>query len=230
MSLSDDFYKKLALSFKQPQLLTTAITHRSYLNEHKEIPQSNERLEFLGDAVLELIVSAFLYHRYSAQSEGTLTALRAKIVQTKTLAKIAKNLGIPKILKMSKGEAESGGRNNESLLADTFEAIIGAIYLDQGLNKAAEFIKHHLFSQLETILNSEELNDYKSLLQELAQAQKMGTPLYTILSESGPDHQKTFTAAVLLNNQTLGQGSGRTKQLAEQQAAKVALEKLKTKA
>lgn len=212
-------------TFIHPKLLETALTHRSYLNEHKEACQSNERLEFLGDAVLELVVSSLLYEKYPVQPEGTLTAMRAKIVQTKTLARVARKLGLADEVKMSKGEIESAGKNNEGILADTLEAVIGAIYLDQGLEKATGFIKSYLFTNLQDILASEETVDYKSLFQEMVQAKKMPTPEYSIVSESGPDHQKTFVAAVLVAGRPVSKGVGKTKQTAEQQAAKLALEK-----
>lgn len=229
MNSFDRLQQRLQISFCRLELLKTALIHRSYLNEHKEIEESNERLEFLGDAVLELVVSEFLYRHYPKKLEGELTGLRAKIVQTKTLARVAKNLRLPLYLQMSKGEAESGGRDNESLLADGFEALIGAVFLDQGIENAALFIKKHLLASLEEILTSEETVDYKSFFQELVQAQKQPTPEYRIVAESGPDHHKVFTAAVSVAGKQVALGRGRTKQVAEQQAAKLALEKFKRK-
>jgi len=226
-------YKKLAkilqVDFKQPELLEKALTHRSYLNENKKIEQSNERLEFLGDAVLELIVSFFLYEHYPQKAEGSLTSLRSKIVQTKTLAQAAKKLSFPEFLKMSKGEKDNGGNLNQSILADTFEAVIGAIYIDQGYNKASEFINKHLLAYLKNILASKEIIDYKSIYQEEVQAKKLPTPFYKITKEIGLDHNKTFTTAVFVGNKKMAEGSGKSKQEAQQQTAKIALEKIRGK-
>lgn len=222
-------YKKLAanvgFSFKNVSLLETALTHRSFLNEHREIESSNERLEFLGDAVLELIVSFFLYKKYPGKSEGQLTLWRSKIVQTKTLAAIARKLQLPLYLKLSKGEQENNGQNNNSLLADTLEAVIGAIFIDQGIKSAEKFIHQILLDTLEQIIQNEEVADYKSLYQEKVQASGQATPFYKIISSTGPDHDKLFVSAVYVDGVEIALGNGKSKQIAEQQAAKLALEK-----
>ncbi len=226
MKSSENLQTKIGLFFNDILLLETALTHRSYLNENKTAKISNERLEFLGDAVLELVVSQFLYFKFPNDPEGKLTSYRSKIVQTKTLSAAAVKLGIPKYLKMSKGEAESGGRQNPSLLADSFEALIGAIFLDQGIKKAEDFIYKNLLINYQKIINSQEVIDYKSYYQEIVQAKGLLTPVYKIISESGPDHNKTFVAEVLVNNKRQALGSGHSKQEAQQQAAKAALEKI----
>lgn len=227
MKSFNELAKKLEIKFDNLQLLETACTHRSYLNEHKEIRQSNERLEFLGDAVLELVVSFSLFKKYKDKTEGQLTSLRSKIVQTKTLASIAKRLVLPKFLKLSKGERESGGVENDSLLADTFEAVLGAIFLDQGLKTCTKFIQKQLLSHLDLILSSKEVIDYKSQYQEIIQAKGLPTPSYKVIKETGPDHDKIFIAAVLVEGKEMAQGAGKSKQVAEQEAAKEALDKIR---
>jgi ribonuclease-3 len=221
--------RELKIKFKNLEILKTALTHRSYLNEHRQIKESNERLEFLGDAVLEVVVSSYLFDEYPQKTEGVLTSLRAKIVQTKTLARVSRELNLNQYLLLSKGEKEGGGANNESLLADVFEALVGAIFVDQGLRKAAFFINLHLLKKLKTILTSREVVDYKSQYQEKVQAQDLKTPVYKIISQSGPDHNRTFVAAVLVEGKLMARGEGKSKQLAEQQAARHALEKLTKK-
>ncbi len=221
--------KKLKLEFKSTHLLEKALTHRSFLNENKKIKESNERLEFLGDAVLELVVSSFLFNKYPQKSEGYLTSLRSKIVQTKTLAAVSKKLKVHQYLLLSKGEKESGGQTNKSILADTFEALIGAIFIDQGLKKSSQFIKNNLLRDLKEILSSKEILDYKSQYQEIVQSRGLPTPVYKILSESGPDHNKTFKSVVLVEGEIMAQGIGKSKQTAQQNAAKAALEKTRKK-
>jgi len=216
----------LLTKFKNPNLLKKALTHRSYLNENKRALESNERLEYLGDAVLELIVSKFLYHQFPKKPEGELTSLRSKIVQTKTLAYVAKKLKLGKFLKMSKGEAMSGGRANLSLLANTLEAVIGAIYLDQGFAGAEDFVKKNLLKKFQQVIRNARVQDYKSLLQEKVQAQEHPSPTYKIVKTVGPDHNRIFTAAVSFFDKIQGRGQGHSKQEAEQEAAKKALEKL----
>lgn len=213
--------------FKDQKLLTEALTHRSYLNENKDSESHNERLEFLGDAVLELAVSQALYHKFPKKKEGELTALRAALVRTSTLASAAQKLGLGQTLLLSKGEEVSGGRTNPSLLANTFEACLGAIYLDQGFEAVVEFLNRHLFPQLTTIIDQKLFKDYKSTLQEIVQASGSNSPAYSVLSESGPDHDKIFTVAVLIDGQEIAAGKGKSKQTAQQSAARLALEKLK---
>jgi ribonuclease-3 len=225
MNSFESLARSLNIQFKDLSILETALTHRSYLNEHKDTGESNERLEFLGDAVLELVVSFFLFQKYLQKSEGVLTSLRSKIVQTKTLAKISRKLGLSQVLRLSRGEKESGGAENEGILADVFEALVGAIFVDQGIEKATVFIHEHLLKNLKIIITSEEVIDYKSHYQELVQAQNLPTPTYKIISQSGPDHNRIFVAAVYVAGKKMAQGEGKSKQLAQQQAAKAALEK-----
>jgi len=206
--------------FNDQTLLKTALTHRSAINEKKGSHQSNERLEFLGDAILELVVSDFLFKTYPKLSEGRLTQKRAAIVQTKTLAAAAIKLNLGQSLIMSKGEKKAGGQTNVSLLANTFEALIGAIYLDQGFTKAADFIYQNLLHKLTLLLNQTDIHDFKSQLQETWQKQFQTAPKYQLVKSFGPDHNKTFIVKVFLKRQLKGEGRGKTKQAAEQAAAK----------
>jgi ribonuclease-3 len=211
--------------FQQKDLLKNALTHRSALNEGSEFHQSNERLEFLGDAVLELATTEYLYHRYPDTQEGLLTAYRSALVKTTTLAEAAMELGVGEKIFMSKGEEATGGRENASLLADTMEAIIGALYLDQGYDAAAKFLEEVLFFRFDDILKKKLYKDAKSHLQEVVQAQGYETPIYEVVSEVGPDHDKEFTVRVLIGGQAAALGTGRSKQLAQQDAARKALER-----
>ena len=208
------------IPFNDQTLLKTALTHRSAINEKKGSHQSNERLEFLGDAILELVVSDFLFKTYPKLSEGRLTQKRAAIVQTKTLAAAAIKLNLGQSLIMSKGEKKAGGQTNVSLLANTFEALIGAIYLDQGFTKAADFIYQNLLHKLTLLLNQTDIHDFKSQLQETWQKQFQTAPKYRLVKSFGPDHNKTFIVKVFLKRQLKGEGRGKTKQAAEQAAAK----------
>ena len=219
--------KKLGISDKK--FLEQALIHRSYLNENQKASTSNERLEFLGDAVLELIVSEFLYKKYPNKDEGKLTRLRSKIVCTKTLSFLARHLSLGKLLFLSKGEAASGGRENTSLLANTFEAVIGALYLDQGKKKVEECLEKILFTNLQWVLEKSSPDDFKSQFQETVQAKEQPTPIYKLIHASGPDHKKLFKVAVLVNKKAIAYGIGPSKQRAEQQAAKIALEKITKK-
>lgn len=218
--------KKIAIVFDDLQLFRTALTHRSYLNETSEDLESNERLEFLGDAVLEYIVSDHLYRNYPDLSEGKLTHLRSAVVKTDTLAEISDTLELGRYLLLSKGEEAGGGRENISLLADTFEALLGAIYLDQGLDIAHSFVESNLLPRLPEIIKTKAYLDYKSHLQTLIQDQKKPTPTYEVVKERGPDHDKTFYVACYTGKELLGKGTGKSKQQAEQDAAKNALEKM----
>lgn len=202
-----------------------ALVHRSYLNEHPQQKlTSNERLEFLGDAIMEFIVSEVLYQKFPNYSEGKLTSLRSKLVCDRSLSKIAKKLHLGNYLLLSRGEEESGGRKNPTLLSNTFEAVLGAIYLDQGLSAVKKFLNTHLFP---TVKEAKKFKDYKSDFQEIAQKKFKITPIYKTLKETGPDHAKTFVVGVYLGKKLYGKGVGRSKQEAEQSAAKKALEKLK---
>ncbi len=217
--------KKLGVTFKDGSLLRTALVHRSYLNENRnfDLPQ-NERLEFLGDAVLELVVTDHLYRTYD-YPEGELTSLRSALVRGERLAVVAEELGLGQALLMSKGEEKSGGRQRSALLANACEAVIGAIYLDQGYDVAKDFIHRKIITALETIIAEESHREPKSLLQELAQEKLGKTPRYRVLDEHGPDHAKHFTVSVGVGDNKLGEGKGTSKQLAERAAAEDALAK-----
>lgn len=211
--------------FSDKSLFVRALTHKSWINENPGQRTSNERLEFLGDAVLELVVSEHLFTNFPEYQEGNLTALRANLVNTTNLSSVAKKINLGEAIFLSKGEEDGGGRTNPSLLADTMEAVIGSIYIDQDLKSAASFISQTVLSNLEEKLK-EPLKDAKSTLQEQVQAKKLGAPKYKVFSESGPDHKKTFVVHVLVNNQLKGEGHGKSKSEAEQQAASNALEKM----
>lgn len=218
--------KNLRVKFKNPQLLVKSLTHRSYLNEVKDRKrESNERLEFLGDSILSFIISDWLFQEHPEYPEGTLTNIRSNLVKTEALAQIAQKLKIGNYLFLSKGEEDSDGRNNPSLLADALEAVIGAIYRDQGYDRVKKFILDHFKSPLEKLLLSGKFKDYKSLLQEQLQAEKRQAPVYKTLKEEGPDHDKTFTVGVFDEGRLLTKGKGKSKQSAEAAAAKTALEK-----
>lgn len=220
---SNKLEEKLNISFKNKNLLKEALTHRSYLNEHPSFSlSSNERLEFLGDAILEFLISKLLFERFPDRSEGVLTAFRSRIVRTKTLSEVAQNFGIGEFLFLSKGEEEGGGRKNPGLLENAFEALIGAIFLDEGIEKVADFVKK-IFVPIIKELRPSDLKDSKSLLQELAQEREKITPLYKPLTQVGPDHAKIFTIGVYLGEKKLAEGSGPSKQEAEEEAAKNAL-------
>lgn len=206
-------------------LLRQAFVHRSYLNESKEFKESNERLEFLGDAVLSCVTSQYLFTTYPHFPEGILTNIRSTLVKTKSLADVSAALHLGSLLLLSKGEESSGGRQNESLLADCFEALLGAIYLDQGMDVARTFLLSVLLTKSEEVVRTKSYVDYKSLLQELVQEQTKISPTYRVVKSEGPDHSKTFWVEVMMGDTALGQGQGKSKQDAEQAAASIALEK-----
>lgn len=219
--------KNLGLVFKNKEILKHALIHRSYLNEAKEKSQvSNERLEFLGDSVLSLITSTYLYHQFPNAAEGVLTNYRSSLVKTETLASIARELDLGNFLLLSKGEEDSGGRNNQGLLANGLEAIIGAIFLDLGIEKTTNFVSEKIFPLLPSIIENKQYRDYKSLLQEYLQGKRKMSPRYKVLKTTGPDHERIFTISVSGRGEELGTGTGRSKQIAQQEAAKAALEKL----
>lgn len=223
-----DLEEKINLKFKDKDLLLNAFVHRSYLNEHKDFKlDSNERLEFLGDACLELIVSEFLYRQYAKKREGILTNYRSSLVNTESLAKSAKELNLGNLLLLSRGEEEGNGRESVNLLADTFEALLGASYLEAGLEKCEEIIKKFLLPKLKDIVANKLYQDAKSHLQELAQELMFLTPQYKVLTEWGPDHEKRFNSGVFLGDKKIGEGEGNSKQKAEISAAEDALEKWK---
>jgi ribonuclease-3 len=213
----------LQANFNDPDLLVTAFTHRSYLNEHKKtVKEHNERLEFLGDAVLELVVTEYLYAKYD-EPEGILTNWRSSLVRTESISAAAAKFGFEPLLRLSRGEKRGSERAREQILANAFEAVIGALYLDQGYEAAKRFIEKSLLSTFQKILDSGSWMDPKSYLQELAQSQETATPVYKVMSEDGPDHEKTFIVGVYVNNTMRGQGSGPSKQAAQQKAAESAL-------
>jgi ribonuclease-3 len=217
--------KKLNLNFENKDLLTKAFTHRSYLNENPSFHLShNERLEFLGDAVLELVITKFLYLRYPNKPEGMLTNWRASLVNTKILAKIAHKLNFHKFLLVSRGEEKEINNEKAAILADTFEAFIGALYLDQDYKACKDFIEKHLVQELPEIIEKGLYKDSKSKFQEKAQEIVGITPHYQILDEKGPDHRKIFTLGVFLEDNLIAKGKGTSKQRAEEMAAKKALQ------
>ncbi len=215
--------KSLKKLFKDKSFLELALTHKSWDNEHPNKRESNERLEILGDAILEFIVSSELYNKFPKKEEGYLTALRANLVNTSNLSVVAKKLDLGKYLMLSKGEEETGGRVNKSLLANTVEAIIGALFLDQGIESAHKFIEKNLLSDLDKIVKKP-LKDAKSRLQEFVQAKGLPAPRYSVVSESGPDHLKNFVVQVSINGKSWGEGKGKNKSEAEQKAAVKALQ------
>jgi ribonuclease-3 len=217
----------LGLQFNDPTLLQNALTHRSYVHEHyRTTLEPNERLEFLGDGVLNMITAQFLYETYPDQPEGQLTAMRAVLVRTATLAAFARQFNLGTYIKLGKGEERSGGREREALLADAFEAVMAAIYLDQGLDAARRFLLPLLETQREVIVEQDMLQDDRSRLQERVQADRNETPRYRTLSAEGPDHSRMFTVEVFAGDEQLGVGVGASKQAASQAAARAALTSL----
>lgn len=227
---SDPFEKltsALKLKFKNPKQLKNAFIHRSYLNENKDYQgDSNERLEFLGDSILSIVVSDFLFKKLPKSPEGELTQIRASLVRTETLALLAQDLELGQYLFLSKGEEDSGGRTNKSILANTFEALIGAIYLDLGMDKAASFIEKQILLQWQD-LSTSAVSDNKSKLQEVLQRKYHQSPTYKLIETWGPDHERNFKIGVYLETLLLGDGVGKNKQTAAQNAAGDALGKIK---
>lgn len=219
---------RLGLSFKNIDVFIEALTHRSYLNENKGIvSHHNERLEFLGDAVLELVVTRFLFFRFPEKPEGELTAYRAALVNTQSLAASAEALGVNDMLLLSKGEAKDTGRARQIILANAFEAIVSAVYLDQGYDGAEHFIAATIYPKIDTVVEGRLWQDAKSHFQEVAQERRSVTPRYETLREEGPDHDRCFTIGVFLAAEKIAEGVGKSKQEAEQDAARRALEKTK---
>lgn len=215
--------EKLGFEFENIDLLITALTHRSYVNEHrKSVSEHNERLEFLGDAVLELAVTDYLYNNFN-EPEGILTSWRSSLVRTESIGAAGDKLGYESLLRMSRGEKNGSPRARQQILANAFEALIGAIYLERGYQDAEEFIKKHILSKLQEILDTGSWRDPKSHLQEVSQRIDGHTPVYRVLEESGPDHDKTFTLGVYVGEKLMGQGKGSSKQNAQQEAARAAL-------
>jgi ribonuclease-3 len=220
--------EKLGVTFNDITLLVTAFTHRSYLNEHKKtVTEHNERLEFLGDAVLELVVTEYLYGNYS-EPEGILTNWRSALVRTESISAAAAKYGYESLLRLSRGEKRGSDRAREQILANTYEAVLGALYLDQGYEVAKKFVHDSLLVTFKEILETGSWMDPKSHLQELAQSAEGFTPVYKVLAEEGPDHDKVFTVGVLVNGKLRGQGTGPSKLAGQQRAAEAALEYYKT--
>lgn len=217
----------LGLNFRDKTLLRRALTHRSYVNEYTDfLLEDNERLEFLGDAVLDFVTAEYLYHRCPEMSEGQLTSLRAALVRTETLAGFASEIGLGRYIFLGRGEEEHGGRTRPAILCDCYEALVGAVYLDQGLESAKAFVINHIQSAILRILENDTDKDPKSLLQEMSQKHRRITPTYRTIAEHGPDHAKEFTVAAMIGRETYGVGVGYSKQTAAQAAAGVALERL----
>lgn len=213
----------LGYEFKNIDLLITALTHRSYVNEHKKsVNEHNERLEFLGDAVLELSVTDYLFNNHT-EPEGILTSWRSSLVRTESIGEAGDKLGYEPLLRMSRGEKNGSTRARQQILANAFEAVIGAIYLERGYADADAFIQKHILSKLDSILESGSWRDPKSHLQEVSQRIDSHTPVYKVLEEVGPDHDKVFTLGVFVGDKMMGRGSGPSKQFAQQEAAKAAL-------
>ena len=221
--------EKLGFEFNDIELLVTALTHRSYVNEHRgTVKEHNERLEFLGDAVLELVSSDFLYRNYD-EPEGIMTALRAALVRTESIGDAGKELGYEPLVRLSHGEKNGSERAHDVILADCFEAVIGAIYLDQGYETAKEFISKHILVKIDEILEEGTWRDPKSYVQELAQKIDAETPVYRTLREDGPDHDKTFTVGIYVRDRLLGTGSGHSKQEAQSEAAREGVKKYRAR-
>lgn len=215
--------EKLNVTFKNLELLITAFTHRSYVNEHrKTVKEHNERLEFLGDAVLELVVTEFLYGNYS-EPEGILTNWRSSLVRTESISEAARRNDFEPLLRLSRGEKRGTDRARAQILANSYEAVIGALYLDQGYDAAKAFITNSLLTTFDEILKTGSWMDAKSHLQEVAQSVDGATPVYKVLTEDGPDHDKTFTVGVFIADTLKGQGVGPSKQIGQQKAAEEAL-------
>ncbi|OGC45032.1 ribonuclease III [candidate division WS6 bacterium RIFOXYC1_FULL_33_10] len=224
MNSIQDFEKRIGVEFKNKDLLLLALTHRSYVNEHKDVDAHNERLEFLGDAVLELITSDYLFNTYPERTEGDLTSFRAALVRTESLADTAQEIEIGENIRLSKGEEDTGGRAKSYLLANAFEAIIGAIYLDSGYEVARDFVHTHLLKKIEHIVENRLDIDSKTKIQEVTQSKYKVTPVYEVIEEEGPDHDKRFTVVVKINGKEIGKGFGTSKQKAEEDAAKSGIE------
>ncbi len=219
--------EKLGFEFDDINLLVTALTHRSYVNEHKaSVHDHNERLEFLGDAILEMVSSDFLYRNYN-EPEGIMTSWRAALVRTESIGAAGKELGYEPLVRLSKGEKHGSDRAHDVILADCFEAVIGAIYLDKGYEAAKDFIYKHILNKIDTILEEGSWRDPKSYMQELAQKTDGVTPIYRTMKEEGPDHDKTFTVGVYVGEKLKGVGTGHSKQEAQTAAAREGIKEYK---
>lgn len=227
MKETEEFEENVGIVFDDKSLLLRALTHRSYLNEHPGFGfEDNERLEFLGDAVLDFVTGEYLYHRFPEMAEGPLTSLRSALVRRETLARFARQIHLDRYLLLGHGEAASGGRRRPATLCATFEAVVGALYLDQGVDAVKRFVEPIISPEVARTTRDHLDKDAKSQLQEMAQGRLRCTPRYKTVDESGPDHAKTFTIEVIICGQVYGQGTGRSKQQAAQAAAEDALKRL----
>jgi len=217
----------LNVTFRDKTLLVRALTHRSYINENPDFPlEDNERLEFLGDAVLDYVSAEYLYHHFPEMHEGQLTSLRAALVRTETLARFAQQIGLDQFIRLGHGEEDNGGRSRTAIQCDCYEALIGAISLDDGLEAARQFFVRMINPMLQEIIATEADKDAKSRFQELAQKHRQTTPIYRTIREAGPDHAREFTVAAMIGHEIYGQGCGRSKQTAAQAAAQEGLTRL----
>ncbi len=221
-----EFARRLNLPFSDWLLLSRALTHRSYLNEHSDALEDNERLEFLGDAVLDFVVGAWLYNRYPEMPEGDLTRMRSALVYTESLAEFGRQINLGNAMRLGRGEAQAGGRERSALLCDTFEAVIGALYLDAGIKAILDFISPLLDEASDEILASRKTEDPKSLFQEWAQSEGLTAPQYVTRSAMGPDHSKMFEVDAVIGGKIYGNGQGHSKQAAAKDAARDALRRL----
>ncbi|MBU4225565.1 MAG: ribonuclease III [Chloroflexi bacterium] len=221
--------RRLGLPFSNSLLLTRSLTHRSYVNEHPEAVEDNERLEFLGDAVLDFVVAAWLYNHFPEMAEGELTQMRSALVRTEELAEFARQLDLGPLMRLGQGEVQAGGRERAALLCATFEALVGALYLQTDVETIQRFIHPFLEEAAGQLILQSDIHDAKSRLQEWSQAQKYGIPRYVTVQTSGPDHDKLFEVEVYINGQLYGRGSGHSKQVAARAAAKDALERIEGK-
>lgn len=230
MNIQDyqDFAKeRLGFEFRDIELLVVALTHRSYVNEHRVTHDHNERLEFLGDAVLELITSDYLFRRFESCPEGFMTAVRSALVRTESICAAGKELGYEPLILLSKGEQQGSARAHDTIVADCFEAVIGAVYVDQGYEAARKIIEKYILSKTDTVVEEETWRDPKSYAQELSQKIDGATPVYRTLDEEGPDHNKTFKVGFYVNDEKKGTGEGHSKQDAQEMAAREAIKKYK---
>lgn len=219
-----EFETILGYEFREPALLKTALTHSSYANEHR--CAYNERMEFLGDSVLSLVVSNYLYRKLQKDNEGKLSKIRSALVCEPALAALARKIRLGDFIRLGKGEARTGGKERDSVLSDAYEALIAAMYLDGGLKTAEKWLLEQMEHELQAVLHGQSHHDYKTELQEFLQKQNKHLPVYTVVAETGPDHHKDFTVEVALENQVIASGHGQNKKEAEQAAAGVALKKL----
>jgi ribonuclease-3 len=215
----EEFARQAGLQFNDPQLIRRALTHSSYINENPDILEDNERLEYLGDAALDFLTAAWLYQQFPEMDEGQLTRLRSALVRTEQLAQFAEGIGLGEVILLGRGEESSGGRQRPSLLCDVFESLIGALYLDSGLDTVAEFLEPRFQSAVDKVLEDESLLDPRSMLQIWAQAELGETPRYRTVDSMGPDHAREFVVEVTVGDGPSGRGQGRSKQEAAQAAA-----------